>query len=125
MCSDVKGYFYRLFFINQLRAVILSEVGFGVLFQFPIGDLAFFAGSSHPFVTDPAGGAAILGIADHKSLAAMGRDFRVFAFIADGTDPMQRAVTGRPKFDFFQKAEKIHMFTIVSSIALRSHNINS
>ena len=41
------------------------------------------------------------------------------------TDPMQRAVAGRPKFDFFQQAEKIHMFTIVSSIALRSHNINS
>lgn len=125
MCPDVKGGFYRLFFIDQLRAVILCEVGFGVLFQFPIGDLAFFAGPSHPFIADPAGGAAILGIADHKGLPAMSRDFRVFPFIADGTDPMQRAVTGGPELDLFQKAEKIHMFPIISSVALRSHNINS
>ena len=125
MCSDVKGCFYRLFFIDQLRAVILSEVGFGVLFQFPIGNFAFFAGSPHPFIANPAGGAAVLGIADHKGLPAMGCNFRVFPFIADGTDPVQRAVAGGPELDFFQKSEKINVFPVISSIALRSHAINS
>jgi len=111
--------------IFELRTISFGKDGFGVFFQFPIGNFAFFAGTAHPFVADPAGGTAVFGIADHKGFAAMGGDFGEFAFIGNGTDPMKGAVAGGPKFDFFQQTEKIHMFTIVAFVAFCGHNIST
>jgi hypothetical protein len=100
----------------------LGKVGFGILFQFPIRDFTFFAGIPHPFVTEPAGGPGGFGISHHKALTAMGRDFGVFPFVVNLPNAVQRTVAGRPKFDFFQKPEEIHMFSIVAFIAVGCHH---
>ena len=111
--------------IFELRTVSFGKDGFGVFFQFPIGNFAFFASSAHPFVADPTGSAAVFGIANHKCFSAMGGDFGEFAFIRNGTDPVKGAVARRPKFDFFQQAEKIDVFSVIAFVAFCGHNINS
>ena len=105
----------------QIGTVILSKIGFRVFFQFPIGDLAFFAGTPHPFIADPAGGAAIFGIAHEKGLTAMGSNFGVLPFIGNGTDTVKGPVAGGPKLDLFQKAEKIDVFTKIAFCIVRRH----
>jgi hypothetical protein len=111
--------------IFEFRTVSFGKDGFGVFFQFPIGDLAFFAGPAHPFIADPARGAAGLGVADHKSFPAMGGDFGEFAFISNGTDAVEGTVSRGPKFDLFQQAEKIDVFSVITFVAFCGHNINS
>ena len=100
---------------------MFGKLGLGIFFQLPVGDAAFLTRSPHPFIPEPAGGAAVFGIAGHKGLAAVGRDDGVFPFIFNAADTVERSVAGGPELDLFQQTEKIDVFSIVAFVAFGGH----
>ena len=67
-----------------------------------------------PFIAKPASGPAVAGIVDHEGLVAMGGDSGLIADSFNGSNSVQPAAAGRPKFDFVNEPKQFHAFAIVS-----------
>ena len=65
-----------------------------------------------PFVSEPSGRPAILGISYPEFLVAVGNDFGLKSDDRDRFDSVQQAGTGWPEFHLLEQVKEINPFTI-------------
>ena len=90
------------------------EVGGRIFGEFPVGNAADTAGSFEPFISKPAGGSAVSGIGDQKSLVAMSRDPGLIAHDLNCLDSMQQSPARRPEFDLLDQSKDLDSLSIVA-----------
>ncbi len=72
------------------------ELCWRIFFQLPLRYAANPANAFKPFISKPAGGAAIPGIVDDESFIAVGGDFGLVSDLANDFDAVQYAFSRRP-----------------------------
>ena len=65
-----------------------------------------------PFISQPSGRPAILGISYPECLVAVGNDFCLKSNDRNRFDPVQQAGTGWPEFHLLEQVKKINPFTV-------------
>jgi hypothetical protein len=93
--------------------MVLAEVCFLVLRDFPLGNTAFSAALEIPFITQPASGPASLGMSNHKCLITVSGDLSKRSLDSKGFNPVEKTVPGGPQFDLFDQDEKIDLLADV------------
>lgn len=85
-----------------------------VFLKFPFRYCARTAHANKPFVSHPACGTTVPGIARHECLVAMSGDSCLVPDLFNGLYAVKNACSGRPEFDLLNQAEKLHPFPVVS-----------
>jgi hypothetical protein len=107
----LKGYCLPSRFIFQLALTCLSlksrppaslKKGRSIFFKLPIRHLAPRTGPSVPFISEPSGRPAILGIPYPECLVAVGNDFCLKSDDRNRFDSVQQAGTGWPEFHLLE-----------------------
>jgi hypothetical protein len=92
---------------------MLVEVCFLVLFDLPLGNIAFLTALEVPFVPQPAGGAASFGMPNHKCLVAVSGDLSNRSLHSKCFYSVKQTAPGGPQFDLFNQGKKIDLFADV------------
>ncbi len=92
---------------------MLVEVCFLVLRDLPLWNIAFFAALEIPFIPQPSGGPASLGMANQKSLITVSGNLSKSSLYREGLDPVQKTAAGGPQPDLFEQDEKVDLFADV------------
>ena len=92
---------------------MLVEVCFPVLGDFPLRNFACSAALEVPFIPQPAGGPASLGMSNHKCLITVSGDLCIRSFDSKGFNPVKKTAPGGPQFDLIDQNEKIGLFADV------------
>ena len=101
-------------FFEQKRPVMTPETGGCVFFKLPLGHPADGTDPLKPFVSQPAGGAAVPGIVDHNGFVAVGGYPGHGALEFNGFNPVQKAFPRWPQLDLVNEPEKFRAFAVVS-----------
>jgi hypothetical protein len=92
---------------------VLVEVCFFVLRNLPLGNIAFFAALEIPFIPQPAGGTAPLGMSNHKCLITVSGNLSIRSLDSEVFNPVEKTAAGGPQFDLLDQNEKINLLTDV------------